>query len=78
MIKVTLSTISFKISGKLYKFEIIHKMPQQRGLTIEDAVNNWLYRTTEFTADSLCEYINTKTGFKVAMTRAEHDKIYSL
>jgi len=39
--------------------------------TVEAAVNNWLSRTDEYTAKSLCRYIESK-GVHKAMTEEEY------
>lgn len=57
------------------RFKIVHNIPKE----INAALENWLARTSVFTADSFCRYINEKaeklsTGH-VAMTRKQYDKI---
>jgi hypothetical protein len=42
-----------------FDIEIVTNMPGL-GLDVEEAFNSWLLRTKEFTAHSLCEYINDK------------------
>lgn len=51
----------FKVTvGKnVFDIEVVTNMPGL-GLDIEAAFNSWLLRTKEFTAHSLCEYINDK------------------
>ena len=42
------------------KIEVVHNLPDTPGLSFEDAVPNWALRTTKYTPDSLCDYINEK------------------
>lgn len=56
----TESTVEFAVDGKQVSFIIIHNMPDQFGLSLECAVDNWLARTSVFTAGSLCKYIMSK------------------
>lgn len=73
--KVTKSEIQFNVNGSPVSFAIVHDLPEQFGLSISDALNNWLIRTEVFTAESLCAYINSKgTGHK-AITEAEYEKL---
>jgi len=67
--------------GKTIKFNIIHNMPDVPGLRIEDAVENWIPRTDKYTANSFCEYVNSKnTGF-ICMTEGAYEnmkKVYDV
>lgn len=42
------------------KFSVVSNLPKDFGLNIEDAFQNWLYRTSDFTAESFVEYVNSK------------------
>ena len=52
--------IKFEINGKTIEFDIEHNLPEISGMSLEDAVNNWIPRTNEYTAESLSAYINGK------------------
>jgi hypothetical protein len=57
-------------------FAVIHNLPYKGLNNIYDAVVNWKMRTMEFTAKSLCDYINSKydmTGH-IAFPKEEYDK----
>jgi hypothetical protein len=41
-------------------FSIVHNLPDTFGLRIEDAIENWIVRAENFTAESLCQYIMSK------------------
>ena len=66
--------IQFSVDEQKYKFAIIHDLPKIPGLRIEDALENWLARTSEYTAESFCEYINDKPIEYSAMTEEEFEK----
>jgi hypothetical protein len=67
--------IQFKVDGQQYKFAVVHDLPKIPGLSIEDALVNWLARTDEYTAESFCEYINDKPIEYSAMTEEEFEKL---
>lgn len=58
--KITETIISFKRGKKRHAFSIYHNLPNDFGLNIQCAFDNWLVRTDEFTPESLCEYIESK------------------
>jgi len=46
------------------KFSIIHNLPEIKGMSLSDAVDNWAARTSDYSANSLAKYIRDKnTGF---------------
>lgn len=71
------ANIEFKLRGNLIKFTIVHNLPKTFGLSLEDALQNWLVRTDIFTADSLCKYIMSKHTEYVAMTEETFQEILS-
>lgn len=47
-------------------FEVMHNLPNDYAFSLANAVESWVYQTDNYTADSLCEYINSKkTGYKI-------------
>lgn len=47
-------------------FKVYHNLPEIKGLSLDDALQNWLVRTNKFTAGSLCAYIRKKnTEYKI-------------
>ena len=59
-----LYTISFEYNGERYSFRIYHNLPDVPGLSMKDALINWIARTDEVTEESLCKYIESKnTGY---------------
>lgn len=67
--------ISFNVGKVHISFTIYTTLPELHGLSIEDAVNSWVYRTEEYTAESLVTYITNKdTGF-IAITEEEYLEI---
>lgn len=71
-----LSKVQFEVDGIQYKFEIVHNLPDHFGLSLKDALTNWIYRTKEYTVESLCDYINSKnTEYEATPRQPWHVKI---
>jgi len=73
MAKVTRSEVSFKANGKQISLVVIHDLPNKPGLSIEDALQNWLARTVDYTSESLCKYILSKNTGHIAMTEEQFE-----
>jgi len=56
------------------RFSVVHNLSETRGLDISAAVENWVERTREFTAKSLCNYIKSKDPEFVCMTMNQYKK----
>lgn len=69
------ANIEFNVDGKPVKFSVIHNLPANFGLNIDGAVDNWLARTEEYTAQSLVDYINSKNTGYFCITEREYNKI---
>jgi hypothetical protein len=54
------SEVRFKVKKSLIRFKIYHNLPSTFGMNFEGALDNWLARTEEYTAKSLCNYILSK------------------
>jgi len=54
------ATVKFKVGKKPIEFNVEHNLPNIPGLSFNDAVVNWVYRTDDYTAESLSKYINDK------------------
>lgn len=53
--------VSFQVEKEPVDFSIVHNINPNDGMgSIEDALDNWLARTNEYTAKSLVNYINSK------------------
>jgi len=52
--------VRFTVKKSLIRFKIYHNLPEVQGMNIEGAIDNWLARTENFTAQSLCDYILSK------------------
>lgn len=66
--------IKFNVDGKPIQFKVIHNCPETAGLSMNDAVTNWVHRTDEYTAESLCAYVNSK-GASICFTEEEFKKL---
>lgn len=65
------SVVRFSIEDEITEFNITHNLPDVRGMSIEDAVVNWLFRTDDYSVESLCDYINDKDIGHVAFPSKE-------
>ena len=65
--KLTNTTVKFNLNKKPIEFNIIHNLPEIKGLNIKGAIRNWLARTKIFTVESLCEYIKSKGNSFIAL-----------
>lgn len=67
-LKLFKADIEFKVNGKPVKFSVYHNLPKIKGMSMDDAVENWVHRTKVFSAKSLCRYIMSKHTEYVCMT----------
>jgi len=54
--------ITFQVNGIDKEINVIHDLPETKGLSIEDAFTCWSARTKEFTSKSFVHYLLYK-GF---------------
>jgi hypothetical protein len=71
MSKIIETEIEFDVDGEKVEFKIYNDLPTIRGLSIEDAVMNWIPRTRDYTPESLVDYIMDKNTGVVAMTEKQ-------
>lgn len=66
----------FKLSNGV-EFTICHNMPSTQGLSIDEALPNWLARTKDYTGQSFVDYIMSKYHMhgNFAMTKETWDAI---
>lgn len=57
------------------KFSIYHNLPEVKGLSIQDAFQNWLVRTNKYTAKSFTHYIKLKQTEYLAYIEEEWNKL---
>lgn len=67
--------VNFKLDKKPIMFFIYHNMPEIPGLSFNDAMENWLARTSDFTDKSLVSYIMSKNTGYTALTKESYDLI---
>lgn len=70
--------VKFKVKGKPVQFSVIHNLPDVFGLSFDNALDNWIVRTKEYTAESLCQYIMSKQTDHVAMTEEQFERLKKL
>lgn len=73
--KMIKADVSFCVDGKKHSFTVVHNLPKIHGLSFEDALNNWIYRTAKYSATSLCKYIMGKHTGYVCMTMATYNRL---
>lgn len=76
--KLKESEISFTVEDKSYGFKVYHNLPEQFGLSMEGALDNWVVRTKKYTAKSLCDYVMSKGNEIVCMTERQFKRISHL
>jgi len=76
--KLKKSNVQFKVNNRLIKFVVVHNLNKRFGMSFNDALDNWLARTNEFTATSLCEYIKSKDESFVAMTEKQYKRLFAI
>ncbi|HJY23451.1 MAG TPA: hypothetical protein VJ279_11220 [Hanamia sp.] len=69
--------IEFTVKNEPVKFTIVHDLPEQFGLSIGDALESWLARTKEYTAESFCDYVKSKNTGAFIMEENEYNKLTS-
>ena len=69
------SDVSFEVNGVLVSFSIVHDLPDTPGLSFDDALQNWLARANEFTAESFCKYVLSKNTGHTVLTEDQYKKI---
>ncbi len=74
-IKLTISDIEISVEGEEIKFTLYHDLPNITGLSLQDAVDNWIPRTLEYTAESLCKYIMSKNSGYICITEEQFKEI---
>lgn len=60
--------ISFQLNGIQKEINIIHDLPETKGLSIEDAFTCWSARTKDFTSNSFVYYLLSK-GFTAVVNK---------
>lgn len=74
-INLASTDIEFKVDGIPYSFTIFHNLPEKPGLSLQDALNNWIHRTEDYTAQSFVNYIDSKKQGFYALTEGEFAKV---
>lgn len=61
-------------NDKAITFSIIHNLPEVPGLSVQDALDNWLQRTDDYTDTSFANYIRSKVSEAAVFTVQEFQK----
>jgi hypothetical protein len=72
--------LTHAVKGKI-QFDIYHNLPDTPGLSLSDAISNWVVRTKKYDAASLCNYINSKrsmTGHEAYVSKEQYEKLKRL
>ena len=68
------ATVEFNVNNKKTSFIVYHNLPDIQGLSLGEAVINWVNRTIHFDAKSLCDYIKSKNTGYICMTEKNFKK----
>ena len=66
--KLTKTDFKFEVGKATKTFSIYHNLPDTNGLSIENAFDNWLFRTSNYTSSAFCKYVMSKADHFVCMT----------
>lgn len=69
------ASIEFMLGKKHIQFVVYHNLPDVFGLSIDCAVDNWINRTTKYTAEDFCQYVLKKQPDRVCITRHDYLKL---
>ncbi|HEX8331897.1 MAG TPA: hypothetical protein VF622_04700 [Segetibacter sp.] len=72
---LTESTVKFFVDKKPYEFKVIHNLIDMQGISFNDALDSWLFRTKRYTAESLCQYIKLKVESAIALTEDQYKRL---
>jgi hypothetical protein len=72
------AAVEFNVGKSHVKFKVIHNLSGTFGMNFDGALNAWLARTKNYTANSLCHYIKSKDESFIAMTEAQYQKLLKL
>lgn len=76
LVDVCEADVQFRVRNSLVHFKIYHNLPKTFGMNFEGALDNWLSRTKEYTAQSFCDYIMSKDIYEVfAYPEREFNKL---
>ena len=67
--------VEFQVAEVTHKFKIYHNMDDVRGISFEDALSNWMFRTNSFTPEGLCDYVRAKDPLATIFTEKEWETI---
>lgn len=62
--------VNFLVNGRPVKFEVVHNIPDFMA-----ALENWIHRTNNYTAKSLCNYVNGKQTDHTYLTMKQFNKL---
>lgn len=73
------TTVHFKVNKKNFtqkvEFKIYHNLPETHGMNIYGAIDAWVMRTKDYSAQSLCDYIMSKEIYDVfALTEEAYNE----
>lgn len=63
-------TETISVDGVEITIAIEHNLGSQFGLSIEDAFDNWLVRTDDYTSESFCNYLKGKDSANICKALA--------
>jgi hypothetical protein len=67
-LKLIKTEFKFDIGKVTKRFSVYHNLPDTFGLSIENAFDSWLFRTSNYTPGAFCRYVMSKQDEYVCMT----------
>lgn len=67
--------VEFVVVDTKIQWSVYHNLQDTFGLSIEDALQNWMFRTRKYTAKSFCKYVMSKDPSLVCMTEKQFNRL---
>lgn len=74
-VKILKFDAEFVVRDTEIQWSVYHNLRKKFGISIDDALQNWLLRTRKFTAESFCEYVMSKDQSFVCMTEKQWKRL---
>lgn len=68
-------TADFDVDGIPNPIKVYHNLPDNFGMSIRDAFENWQFRTRKHTSKSFCKYVMGKDPAFVCMTEKQFNRL---
>lgn len=58
--KMVKQNIKLDIEDEVIRFSVMHNIPNDYGFNLQNRIEDWIYKTDNFTADSLSKFVNDR------------------